>query len=229
MDRIQLELKCDHDELVDATTGRSWRYRRSMLVRRHRPPIVPRNPFGQPVGFDYVRWTVRRYEPRRMWLYYLRGGLHSIPYFLPAPVIVVVNATFARGVLLGVVTGLLALIAGPISGFGWSRRVWEPPMTAAFARLTTFELSSTPTFAVSVRQADIDAAWQAVFRAKLIVMSMNMHGHEEFNTTLRLAWPSSRGPVDAETQKREAYSMFLSNRVLARDGDHVIGRDPEID
>jgi hypothetical protein len=187
---------------------------------------VPRNSFGQPAGFDYVRWTVRRYEPRRMWVYYLQGGLRSIPYFLPAPVIVVVNAAFARSVLLAVVTGLLALVAGPISGFGWSRRVWEPPMNSAFARLTTFELSGTPTFTVGLRQGDIDAAWQAVFRAKLIVVSTNTHGQEEFNTTLRLAWPTSRGPVDAETQKHEAYNMFLTARVLARDGDHVIGRDP---
>ncbi len=189
---------------------------------------TPRDPLGQPVSFEYARWIVRQYEGRlSVWRHGLRGGVRCLPYFLPAPAIVVANAVFARGVLLGIATGLLALVAGPISGFGWSRRVWEPPMLAAYAKWTTFDLHTTPTYTVNIRQADIDAACAAVRRAKLIPLPTRTGGAVEFNTALSIARPSFLLPVDEAAKKREVYDLFLQAGIPARDGDHVIGRDLE--
>jgi hypothetical protein len=204
-----------------AGTNRARRYLRPMVA-------TLRDPLGRPVSFEYARWIVRQYEGRLgVWRHGLRGGFRCLPYFLPAPAIVVVNAVFARGVLLGVVTGLLALVAGPISGFGWSRRVWERPMLAACAKWTRYDLHATPTYTVNVRQADVDAACAAVRRAKLIPLPMRTHGTVEFNTVLPIARPSFLSPVDGTAQQREVYDLFLRAGIPARDGDHVIGRDPE--
>jgi hypothetical protein len=196
-----------------------------MRLRLPRVPSVPVNALGQPATFEQARWTVRQYEPRRYWRYELQGIVRCLPYFVAAPAIVVVNVVLARGVLLGIITGLLALIAGPISGFAWSRRLWEAPMLAAYQRATWFD-PATPTFTVNIRNPDLDAAWRAVYRAGLIAI-VNRAGNDVFDTRVILHWPATRGPVDAEAQKREVYDMFLSAGILARDGDHVIGRDPE--
>jgi hypothetical protein len=188
----------------------------------------PLDPYGRPASFEYARWIVVEYERRaRVWCYDLEGVARCLPYFAPAPAIVVANALFARGALLGIATGLLALVAGPIAGVGWSRRVWEAPILAASAKWTTYDVHVTPTFTVSIRQADIEAVCAAVRRAKLIPLPQTTHGTNEFNTSLRIARPGFLTPVGDDAWQREAYAVFLDAGLLARDGDHVIGRDPE--
>jgi hypothetical protein len=199
-----------------------------MRVRQRRQHLNPFNPLEDPTSWEYVRGLVRLYEPKRMWLYYLEGGLRSTPYFLPAPAIVVVNAVFARSVLVGIFTGLLALIAGPIAGFGWSRRIWELPLVAPYEKWTSHDLRTTPSETVYTTAADIDAACMAVIRAKLIPQHMRTNGEVEFPAVLQIAWPSFRGAVDEQTRYGEVRDLILGAGLQAlHTPEHVIGRDPE--
>lgn len=71
------------------------------------------------------------------------------------------------------------------------------------------------------------AACAAVRRAKLIPLSTRAGRAVEFNTALAITRPSFLPPFDETAQKREVYDLFLQAGIPARDGDHVIGPDPE--